>query len=81
MRNASAGSNEGQAPYYGRVKDRNQSSQSWGYDYTRCHDDSSMYYLKVYRTGTVSECSDYEVEITNGVYGASSTAHRGYTVN
>ena len=78
--NASAGSPVGQNPYNGSVKDRNQSSQSWGYDYTRCHDDSAWFFLKVYRVGTVSQCSDYQVEISNGVYGAPATKDQGYKI-
>ncbi|MCB9738071.1 MAG: hypothetical protein H6747_02310 [Deltaproteobacteria bacterium] len=78
--------NSGIGGPYGRwnastgVKDRNQGSISWGYDYTRCRDDSAWFYVRVYRVGTVSTCSDYQLEITNGVYGAPSTAHRGYGV-
>ncbi len=79
--------NSGIGGPYGRfnassgVKDRNTASQAWGYDYTRCHNDSSWYYVRVYRQGNITNCSSYELEITNGVYGAPSSAHRGYTIN
>ncbi len=58
------------------VTDRNTASQSWGYDYTRCRDDSAYFYIRVYREGNMTTCSDYELEVSNGAYGNNGA--RGY---
>jgi len=58
------------------VTDRNTASQSWGYDYTRCRDDSAWFYIRVYRAGTMTTCSDYQLELSNGAYGNNGA--RGY---
>ncbi len=63
-----------------QVTDRNPASQSWGYDYTRCHNDSANFFVRVYREGVMLQCFDYLLEVTNGTYGAPSTGHVGYGV-
>ncbi len=63
------------------VTDRNTASWSLGYDHTRCHNDTAVFYMKVYKATAATQCGDYKLEITNGVYGAPSTGHRGYGVH
>ena len=41
-----------------------------GYDYTKCLDDSAFYYVHVYRTSGAA-CSNYRLEVSNGVYHAT----------
>ncbi|MCO4761096.1 MAG: hypothetical protein KC502_06300, partial [Myxococcales bacterium] len=62
------------------VTDRNTKSQSYGYDHTRCHNDTAYFYIKVYRGASITQCGDYRLEITNGVYGAPSNGRTGYMV-
>ena len=63
------------------VTDRNVKSQSRGYDYSRCHNDTAYFYIKVYKGATATQCSNYRLEISNGVYGAPSNGRNGYMVN
>ncbi len=62
------------------MTDRDSASQSWGYDYTRCHNDSANFFVRAYREGAMTQCFDYAIEVTNGTYGAPSTGHVGYGV-
>ena len=48
-----------------------------GYDYTKCTDDSRWFYVKVYKKILGPQCSKYQLEVTNGVYGAPG--HLGYS--
>ncbi len=41
-----------------------------GYEFTKCSDDSSWFYVKLYKAGGAASCALYKLEITNGVYGA-----------
>jgi len=48
-----------------------------GYYKTRCQDDSSWFYLKVYHIGGTASCSDYQFEVTNGIYSGSTRGRAG----
>ncbi|HAN32678.1 MAG TPA: hypothetical protein DCQ06_13875 [Myxococcales bacterium] len=54
-------------------------SNSIGYGYARtwCNDDSSWYYIKVYKAGGTPTCGGYVMEASNGVY-KGSNSQRGY---
>ena len=46
-----------------------------GYYYTRCQDNSAWFYLRVYKASGAAACSDYKLEITNGIYGNPGTGN------
>ncbi len=51
-----------------------------GWDYTKCIDDSAQYYVHVYRTSGIV-CSQYRLELSNGVYGGTGAGGGwGYTI-
>lgn len=41
-----------------------------GYDYTRCNNDSNWFYVKVYKKSGGPSCTEYELEVSNAIYGA-----------
>jgi hypothetical protein len=69
---------------YSQIYDQGQAAGIWGgltastganyipggWDYTKCVDDSAQYYVHVYRTSGIV-CSQYRLEVSNGVYGAT----------
>jgi len=56
---------------YGSVAIPGNGSAAW--DYTKCLDDSAQFYVHVYRTSGIA-CSQYRLEISNGVYTATQNA-------
>ncbi len=44
-----------------------------GHDFTRCADDSSWFYVRVYKVSGAPSCVDYKLEVSNGVYGNPGT--------
>ena len=47
-----------------------------GYYKTRCRNNSSWFYVEVYKGGSGSSCATYEIEASNGIYSTPYT--RGY---
>ena len=41
-----------------------------GYDYTRCSNDSNWFYVKVFKKSGGPSCTEYQLEVTNAIYGA-----------
>ena len=44
-----------------------------GFSFTQCQDDSSWFYVKVYKATGAANCANYSLEFTNGVYGQPGT--------